>query len=176
MPIPAPPVPVRRHCADKLAGDPSDNVTSTPNNPKCGGSADETPSVPPACGDSVSSKAAAGGNKPTSDEPVFRGAEGRAQSVLYLALEKRFNFSMAELSVAATGYNALLRNVVLDTTQATESGVAGVDRSAQQGGNAQKEFEGRKLPLSFQQCFRYTRNDAMELWEIRRRPATRPKT
>ena len=174
MPIPAPPVPAGRHRRDKLAGDLSDNVTSTPNNPKCGGSVDETPSVPPPCGDSVRSKAAASGNKPTGDEPVFRGAEGRAQSVLYLALEKRFNFSMAELSVAATGYNALLRNV-LDTTQATESG-AGVDRSARQGGNAQKEFEGRKLPLSFQQCFRYTRNDAMELWEIRRRPATRPKT
>ncbi|CAM9266164.1 unnamed protein product [Ectocarpus sp. 12 AP-2014] len=92
-------------------------------------------------------------------------------AVLYLALEKRFNFSMAELSVAATGYNALLRNVV-DVTEKDGVG-AGVDGCTPQGmKRAKKGFEGIRLPLSFQQCFRYERSNAMELWEIRRRPVS----
>ncbi|CBJ30354.1 conserved unknown protein [Ectocarpus siliculosus] len=92
-------------------------------------------------------------------------------AVLYLALEKRFNFSVAELSVAATGYSALLRNVV-DVTENDGVGT-GVDGCTQQGlKSAKKAFEGRRLPLSFQQCFRYERSNAMELWEIRRRPVS----
>ncbi|CAM9093355.1 unnamed protein product [Ectocarpus sp. 4 AP-2014] len=92
-------------------------------------------------------------------------------AVLYLGLEKRFNFSVAELSVAATGYNALLRNVE-DVTE--KHGVdTGVDGCTQQGlKSAKKGFEGRRLPLSFQQCFQYQRSNAMELWEIRRRPVS----
>lgn len=177
MPVPAaPPVPVGRQSGDKLAGDCSDNATRTPKDEDAnyGGGVDQTPS---ASVDSAGSEAAASGKKSTiSDENVPPGAKGKAQAVLYLALEKRFNFSIAELSVAATGYSALLRNVLDITQQAADSGGAGVDRSAQQGENALKDFEGRRLPLSFQQCFRYTRNDAMELWEIRRRPMKRPKT
>ncbi|CAM9738261.1 unnamed protein product [Scytosiphon promiscuus] len=92
-------------------------------------------------------------------------ARGEGEAVLFLALEKRFNFSLAKLSVAATGYGALMRNVV--------------DVSSREGQGAEtcrymvcgeKPFEGRRLPLSFQQCFRYQRSDAMELWEIWRRP------
>lgn len=91
------------------------------------------------------------------------------EAVLFLALEKRFNFSLAELSVAATGYNALLRNV-LDVTGGR--GEEGKRAEACPPQAHDKMFEGRRLPLSFQQCFRYQRSNAMELWEIRRRPTT----
>ena len=105
------------------------------------------------------------------------GAKGQRTAVLYLALEKRFNFSLAELSVKATGYGALLRNV-LDVT--VNRGAAGTPAeggcSRQGGGGAERQFEGRRLPLSFQQCFHYQRSDAMELWEIRRRPRVHRKT
>ncbi|CAN0106029.1 unnamed protein product, partial [Ectocarpus sp. 13 AM-2016] len=105
-------------------------------------------------------------NKPVDDHD--RHPLG-TDTVLYLAIEKRFNFSVAELSVAAAGYNALLRNVV-DVTDKDGVGT-GVDGCTQQGlKRAKKEFEGNRLPLSFQQCFRYKRSNAMELWEIRRRP------
>lgn len=93
------------------------------------------------------------------------GAGGGHGAVLYLALEKRFNFSLAELSVSATGYRALLRNV-MDVTD-------GVDRQAARACKlGSKVFEGTRLPLAFQQCFRYKRSDAMEIWEIRRRPVS----
>lgn len=95
----------------------------------------------------------------------FIAGGGGETVVLYLALEKRFNFSLAELSVSATGYKALLGNV-LDVTDAVDGRVVG-------GGCAsrRKAFEGIRLPLNFQQCFRYNRSDAMEIWQIRRRPA-----
>ncbi|CAM9726734.1 unnamed protein product [Ectocarpus fasciculatus] len=105
----------------------------------------------------------------TTDVPVCAKNPGK-DAVLYLALEKRFNFSVAELSVAATGYNALLRNV-LDVTEQEGAGVE-VDGCKQQGLTSAKAFEGKRLPLSFEQCFRYERSNAMELWEIRRRPAS----
>lgn len=91
------------------------------------------------------------------------GAGGGGEAVLYLALEKRFNFSLAELSVSATGYKTLLGNV-MDVTNGVDASVV--------GGCAlrRKAFEGVRLPLTFQQCFRYQRSDAMEIWEIRRRP------
>lgn len=97
--------------------------------------------------------------------PTQRCAHVRAagEAVLYLALEKRFNFSLAELSVAATGYNALLRNVV-DVTDVEGEVVVGCAQE-------QKAFEGARLPLSFPQCFQYKRSAAMEIWKIRRRPA-----
>ncbi|CAN0479263.1 unnamed protein product, partial [Ectocarpus sp. 8 AP-2014] len=111
-------------------------------------------------------------DEPVSDKNPVGDHDCRplgTDAVLYLALEKRFNFSLAELSVAATGYNALLRNVV-DVTEKDGVGI-GVDGCTQQGlKSAKKAFEGRRLPLSFQQCFRYERSNAMELWEIRRRP------
>lgn len=166
MPVPVPPaVSAGRNSGGKLAGDGSDDdVTSASKEVKCDSLADQTPSAQSASSEnSVGFEATASGQKSTGDERTFSSAERGLHAVMYLALEKRFNFSMAELSVAATGYGALLRNV-LDTTQAD----SGVDRSAQQT-DAEKDFEGRRLPLSFQQCFHYQRNDAMELWEIRRR-------
>ncbi|CAM9092981.1 unnamed protein product [Hapterophycus canaliculatus] len=93
---------------------------------------------------------------------------GDGEAVLFLALEKRFNFSLAELSVAATGYSALIRNV-LDVTGGDGAGVKVAERCPRQSPR-ERAFEGRRLPLSFQQCFRYQRSNAMELWEIRRRP------
>eukprot|EP00752_Nemacystus_decipiens_P008139 g7279.t1 len=179
MPIPLPPVPAGENGENTVPGDcKSSNVTSAPKAANRRSSVDETPPFSSASGDSVGSESAATGkeSKGDADERAFCCAEGKAQAaVLYLALEKRFNFSMAELSVAATGYSALLRNV-LDVTQQADDGGAGEDGSAKQAHDAEKCFEGRRLPLTFQQCFRYQRSDAMELWEIRRRPLTRPKT
>eukprot|EP00903_Cladosiphon_okamuranus_P012156 g11403.t1 len=136
---------------------------------------DQTPPAHSASGNSDGSEAAAtiGGSCSTScQKQVVSGADGgKERAVLYLALEKRFNFSMAELSVAATGYSALLRNVLDTTPQRAGSGRAVAD-SFQRGEDVQKDFEGRRLPLLFKQCFQYQRNDAMELWEIRRRPGS----
>ena len=97
---------------------------------------------------------------PSGRQTSSFGAGGGGEAVLYLALEKRFNFSLAELSVSATGYKALLRNV-MDVTD-------GVDGRIGAYAWRRKAFEGRRLPLTFQQCFRYQRSAAMEMWEIRR--------
>lgn len=94
--------------------------------------------------------------------------QAQRSSVLYMGLEKRFNFSIAELSVAATGYRALLRNV-LDITDGDVIDQAGRGKRAQDGQGCQ-EFTGVRLPLDFAKCFRYNRSEAMEMWEIRRRP------
>lgn len=88
---------------------------------------------------------------------------GESQAIFYLALEKRFNFSVVEMSVAATGYNALLRNV-LDVTNNN-----GTRDKKPCTGEEGKEFEGTRLPLNFEQCFQYRRSEAMEVWKIRRR-------
>lgn len=115
--------------------------------------------------------------KPTADgngSSGVAGVRGKGRTVLYLALEKRFNFSLAELSVKAAGYNALLRNV-LDVTQ-TKTNADDAKSFAHGKIGAEKSFEGRRLPLSFQQCFHYQRSEAMELWEIWRRPEEHGKT
>lgn len=118
---------------------------------------------------------AAAVSTPCSRKPIKNtGTEGSAfvrgdgEAVLFLAIEKRFNFSLAELSVAATGYSALMRNV-LDVTKGGGAAVHG-EQACRQKSRDGKAFEGRRLPLSFQQCFRYQKSNAMELWEIRRRP------
>ncbi|CAM9268062.1 unnamed protein product [Choristocarpus tenellus] len=96
---------------------------------------------------------------------VDSGEEG---PVLFLALEKRFNFTLKELSVTATGYKAFLRNVCdITNLSAVSSGGCCAKGNGFGGDHA---FEGRRLPLDFEQCFHYSRSDAMELWEIRRRP------
>lgn len=83
--------------------------------------------------------------------------------VLYLALEKRFNFTIKDMSVVATGYSALQRNV-LDTTDGPIT-----TPPCGQGHASSFKFEGVRLPLSFQQCFRYARDDNMEIWRIKPR-------
>lgn len=96
------------------------------------------------------------------------------EAVLFLALEKRFNFSLAALAVAATGYQALLRNVLDITGEGGETANnAEVGRIRQEGQHLQ-EFEGTRVPLTFSNCFRYRRCESMELWEIRRRPVVAP--
>jgi Lysine methyltransferase len=87
--------------------------------------------------------------------------------VCLLALEKRFNFSLAELSVVATGYRAL-RECVLDLDDANAVAAAAIAAASD---STTPPFEGRRLPLSsFQQCFTgYTRTPQMELWELWRR-------
>jgi hypothetical protein len=84
--------------------------------------------------------------------------------VCFLALEKRFNFSLAELSVVATGYRAM-RERVLDLDDASAVAAAAASESTT------PPFAGRRVPLSsFQQCFTgYTRTPQMELWELWRR-------
>lgn len=117
-------------------------------------------------GNSELEEASRGGGcvEPQTTTHVQEGCGSRRrEAVLYLALEKRFNFSLAELSVAATGYNALLRNVV-DITE----GSGGSSCTSSSIGKHEL-FEGKRLPLTFPQCFRYQRSKAMELWEIRRR-------
>lgn len=160
------------------------------------------PPPPPTCdqGHRHSGKDRAEANNGSSRAPTLRlpsslatASSSSPSPVLYMALEKRFNFTIAELSVAATGYKALLRNV-LDVTTANEGssrshpnhpngGVISVAKDSV--GNAPGEaclrdlqnhhrrnqaFEGVRLPLTFAQCFRYQRSVAMEMWEIRRRP------
>lgn len=87
------------------------------------------------------------------------------EAILYLAMEKRFNFSIEKLSVAATGYSALLRNVV-DVTD-------GFPEIGEEIPADPQAFFGERIPLQFSQCFRYDRSEAMELWKIKRRPATK---
>lgn len=90
-------------------------------------------------------------------------SRGDGDAVFYLALEKRFNFTLKDLSVVASGYKSFLRNVSTDET----AGVDGPRSTNMQ--QHQHDFEGKRIPLSFPQCFRYDRSTAMELWEIRRR-------
>lgn len=167
-------MPPRKKREETIADDCSCDGKSAPKSAGSGGVAEQTP--PANSASSVDSAvfdvpASSTGNKPTIEEQGRSGVRGaKGDAVLYLALEKRFNFSMAELSVAATGYSALLRNVLDTTTEGDNRGAGVVQGCAQQGLNAQKSFEGKRLPLPFQQCFRYQRSNAMELWEIRRRP------
>jgi hypothetical protein len=87
--------------------------------------------------------------------------------VCLLALEKRFNFSLAELSVVATGYRAM-RERVLDLDDASAVAAAAIAAASD---STTPPFAGRRVPLSsFQQCFTgYTRTPQMELWELWRR-------
>lgn len=95
------------------------------------------------------------------------------EAVLFLALEKRFNFSLETLTVAATGYQALVRNVLDITDEGGQTANAEAGRSRQEGKRL-REFEGTRVPLTFSSCFRYRRSESMELWEIRRRPVVAP--
>lgn len=131
---------------------------------------------------------------PPSSAAPATAASSALSPVLFMALEKRFNFTIAELSVVATGYKALLRNV-LDVTTAREDSTYHPSSHFMTGGDVSttrnchsatreacsrdrqedtqihhQAFEGVRLPLKFAQCFQYQRSAAMELWEIRRRP------
>lgn len=83
--------------------------------------------------------------------------------ILYLALEKRFNFTIEDMSVVATGYRALQRNV-LDVTDGPLT-----MSLCRQGYVRSFKFEGMRIALTFQQCFRYPRDENMEIWRIKLR-------
>lgn len=106
---------------------------------------------------------------PRKDSQEGRGG---ADAVLYLALEKRFNFTLEDLSVTATGYRAFVRNVLeKGPGSASEpGGRLSSDPSPKSRAPVEtQDFEGVRLPLDYTQCFMYHRSEAMELWEIRRR-------
>ena len=84
---------------------------------------------------------------------LLRARRGRR---CYLALEKRFNFSAAELSVVAVGY-ATFRSFV-----AVEG-----ERDPPPAPGTRRLFAGRRLALDFAQHFEYERRPGeMELWEL----------
>lgn len=166
--MPPPTLPQSKIREDIIADDCKCDGDSVPKGAGSGGLAAGTPTANSASTDfGVVGLSSCSGNNSTVEEQDSSSVKRHA--VLYLAIEKRFNFSMTELSVAATGYNALLRNV-LDVTAERDSRVTGAEEGcAQQRLKSQKVFEGKRLPLTFQQCFRYHRSNAMELWEIWRR-------
>lgn len=98
----------------------------------------------------------------------------RKNSVFFLALEKRFNFSLEALSVEATGYQTLLRNVLDYTGKGDEVPPIAAQRGQQRGKQQLQEFAGTRVALTFPSCFEYERSEAMELWEIRLCPKVEP--
>lgn len=156
--MPVPTLPSRNKSASKGAG--------------CAGLVEETSPASSASEEDVGffGSLASVGEKSIAKEKGTPGVRRQA-AVLYLAIEKRFNFSIAELSVAATGYNALLRNVLDVTTEGRRAEVTKESCRWQGLKTQKKSFEGRRLPISFQQCFQYQRSNAMEFWEIQRRPS-----
>ena len=69
--------------------------------------------------------------------------------VIYLAIEKRFNFSIENLSVVATGYKSMLSHINIE----------GEENCA--------FFNGIRMPLDFPKSFRYNRTPQMEIWELK---------
>ena len=84
---------------------------------------------------------------------LLRARRGRR---CYLALEKRFNFSAAELSVVAAGYATFRSFVAVDG-----------ERDPPPAPGTRRLFSGRRLALDFPQHFEYERRPGeMELWEL----------
>jgi len=71
-------------------------------------------------------------------------------AIVYLALEKRFNFELATLSVQAHGYRCFMRHLE--------------KRDNVEGDGMQ--LRGKLIPLIFPACFEYCRVGQLELWEI----------
>ncbi|KAH7283226.1 hypothetical protein KP509_35G066600 [Ceratopteris richardii] len=84
-----------------------------------------------------------------------------SRTLLWLALEKRFNFSISDLDVVAHGYDHF-RSFVEDRTPGSAL------RPTLQTHNVQKLFAGRKLsPYQIPQYLTgYERTKDLELWEI----------
>lgn len=104
-------------------------------------------------------------------------------SSLYLAMEKRMNFSVETLAVEATGYRTLLSVLCLHSkhwTYEDDGNPVQYDSQKQSTmGNSDKEvevcrcntpgvvFAGRLIPLDFRQyVVEYTRVPELELWKI----------
>jgi len=86
-------------------------------------------------------------------------AKGKSK-VLYLALEKRYNFSLTDLAVVATAY----RHFRLQFEE-----VSSFETLRPQEGVSMKGFYGRNLPVGSirQYICEYDRGNDLELWDIR---------
>ena len=90
--------------------------------------------------------------------------------ILYLSLEKRFNFELAYMSVVAHSYHTFLDYIhdITDTPYTPQASYTPYTPAI--GGD--KVFVGRRIPLHTipQRVASYTRSDEyMELWQIERR-------
>ncbi|CAM9526361.1 unnamed protein product [Discosporangium mesarthrocarpum] len=160
LPLRPPPLPLLPRPVSGSGGVAPHNTTITPTTTPC--RSRETPREP----DGVDKRT---GPPVSGPEDEVQGVRRGGEVLLFMALEKRFNFTLEDLSVVATGYKAFLRNVC-----DVSDGQGGEGRCQHTAGKRQQsghDFEGRKLPLDFAQCFHYHRSQAMELWEIRRRQA-----
>ena len=119
----------------------------------------------------------------------------RPGAVVWLTLEKRYNFEVSSLSVKAYGYRRFLEHIgrTSKTPQSSDissggSGSPGAeevegnqespalykDESAAASGSepdihtssSSTTLSGRLLPLNFPKCFDYHRVPQLELWEI----------
>ena len=86
--------------------------------------------------------------------------------ILYLSLEKRFNFELAYMSVVAHSYHRFLDYIhdITDTPYTPHASYTPVVAR-------DKMFIGRRIPLHTipQRVASYTRSECMELWQIEKR-------
>jgi hypothetical protein len=90
------------------------------------------------------------------------GLGGRGGTVVWLTLEKRFNFELATLSVQAFGYRRFLAHIGQLPGQ-----LPGDDAPRTSSGGGGPRLSGRRLSVDqVPQCFDYRRVPQLELWEI----------
>lgn len=89
---------------------------------------------------------------------------------LWMAMEKRFNFSIEEMSVVAHGYKRLLKYIGLSPSQTTA--VLEVEVSHFSHDVSSHYFTGKRIPLTFpQRVMNYDRVKDLEMWDITRTQA-----
>lgn len=87
--------------------------------------------------------------------------------VMFLALEKRFNFELSSLSVQAHGYEVFLEQFCCDVSHWDPSSRACPTCTCVLAGERPR-FRGRRISVeSVPQVFVYERTSALELWELR---------
>lgn len=92
-------------------------------------------------------------------------SDRRRPSSMFMAMEKRYNFELRELSVVAHGYRRFLSFIGRDAFgRELPASDDGDDRHCQCG------LRGRLIPLDFPLCFDYERVAQLELWEITAAP------
>ncbi|XP_049395390.1 uncharacterized protein LOC125859645 isoform X3 [Solanum stenotomum] len=83
------------------------------------------------------------------------------EKVLYLAMEKRYNFSIDDLDVVANGYSHFRSYLI--TEQADDAGCKQVDSASE------PFFVGEQIDLRYIPCYvrNYNRGNDVELWKIK---------